>query len=245
MLRQFAPDGDARADPIPSSGATTPPDAQRIDVLVASDVVSEGVDLQRAAIVVHLDLPWTVARLEQRIGRVRRMGSAHATVESHLITPPVGADELQVTLTHLVRKATLAGQTVGRSSLIGDPQVWAGVLPPTPVLAPATVRGAMISALRELEQLSQPSGPTSSAASRRGNTDTAKGQRSRTGGDRPAIVRWKILRQGAPCVLALVTLEGVPHLALANDHDVTTDPIAVVERLASDRRARACHAPGR
>jgi hypothetical protein len=50
-------------------------------VLVTTDVAAEGLDLQRAARVVHYDLPWTAVRLEQRAGRVARLGSLHQSVE--------------------------------------------------------------------------------------------------------------------------------------------------------------------
>jgi len=47
------------------------------DVLLATDVASQGLNLQhRARWVVHFDLPWTPMRLEQRIGRVDRIGQA-------------------------------------------------------------------------------------------------------------------------------------------------------------------------
>ena len=49
--------------------------------LVVTDVAAEGLDLQRAARVVHYDLPWTPMRLEQREGRAVRLGSRHAEVE--------------------------------------------------------------------------------------------------------------------------------------------------------------------
>jgi superfamily II DNA or RNA helicase len=49
--------------------------------LVVTDVAAEGLDLQRAARVVHYDLPWTPMRLEQREGRAVRLGSAHREVE--------------------------------------------------------------------------------------------------------------------------------------------------------------------
>jgi superfamily II DNA or RNA helicase len=45
------------------------------DVLLATDVASQGLNLQhRARWVVHFDLPWTPMRLEQRVGRVDRIG---------------------------------------------------------------------------------------------------------------------------------------------------------------------------
>jgi superfamily II DNA or RNA helicase len=49
--------------------------------LVVTDVAAEGLDLQRAARVVHYDLPWTPMRLEQREGRAVRLGSVHSRVE--------------------------------------------------------------------------------------------------------------------------------------------------------------------
>jgi hypothetical protein len=49
--------------------------------VIVTDVAAEGLDLQRAARVVHYDLPWTPMRLEQREGRSVRYGSQHAYVE--------------------------------------------------------------------------------------------------------------------------------------------------------------------
>jgi hypothetical protein len=57
-------------------------------ILVATDVAAEGLDLQRAARVIHYDLPWTPARLEQREGRARRAGAAHAEMEVVRFEPP-------------------------------------------------------------------------------------------------------------------------------------------------------------
>lgn len=48
--------------------------ADDIRVLLSSEVGSEGVDLQFSSIVVNYDLPWNPMRLEQRIGRVDRLG---------------------------------------------------------------------------------------------------------------------------------------------------------------------------
>ena len=45
-----------------------------IRVLLSSEIGSEGVDLQFSSIVVNYDLPWNPMRLEQRIGRVDRLG---------------------------------------------------------------------------------------------------------------------------------------------------------------------------
>ena len=64
-----------------------PGPAEAVDLLLTTDLLSEGVNLQDAEVVVHLDIPWTVARMEQRVGRVARMGSPHARVYVHVVRP--------------------------------------------------------------------------------------------------------------------------------------------------------------
>lgn len=77
-----------------ASGVAPPRDIERIDLLLATDLLSEGVNLQDAGVVVHLDLPWTAARMEQRMGRVARMGSLHHRVHAYGIRPPAAAEVL-------------------------------------------------------------------------------------------------------------------------------------------------------
>ena len=43
-------------------------------VMVANDAAGEGVNLQRAHLMVNYDLPWNPNRLEQRFGRIHRIG---------------------------------------------------------------------------------------------------------------------------------------------------------------------------
>lgn len=43
-------------------------------VLVATEVASEGVDLQFSRLLINYDLPWNPMRVEQRIGRIDRLG---------------------------------------------------------------------------------------------------------------------------------------------------------------------------
>jgi hypothetical protein len=56
-------------------------------VLIATDLLSEGLNLQDAVRVIHYDLPWSPARLAQRVGRVDRLGSPHASVEAVTFLP--------------------------------------------------------------------------------------------------------------------------------------------------------------
>lgn len=80
-------DALARFAPL-ANGARRPGRAEEIRILLTTDLLSEGVNLQDASVVVHLDLPWTPARLEQRIGRVARLGSPHARVRVYEIRSP-------------------------------------------------------------------------------------------------------------------------------------------------------------
>lgn len=44
------------------------------DVLLSSEVAAEGVDLQFSSVLINYDLPWNPAKIEQRIGRIDRIG---------------------------------------------------------------------------------------------------------------------------------------------------------------------------
>ena len=51
-------------------------------IALCSDAMSEGINLQQASAVVHLDMPSVVRIAEQRVGRVDRMDSPHARIET-------------------------------------------------------------------------------------------------------------------------------------------------------------------
>lgn len=88
-------------------------EAERIDLLLTTDLLSEGVNLQQAGVVVHLDIPWTAARLEQRIGRVARFGSHASSIFVFGFKPPASAERA-------LRAATLVhSKWLAAASLIG------------------------------------------------------------------------------------------------------------------------------
>ena len=70
-----------------SLGVTPPPEREQADVLLATDLIGEGLNLHDAKRVIHYDLPWSPARLAQRVGRVDRLGSPHASVETVSFLP--------------------------------------------------------------------------------------------------------------------------------------------------------------
>jgi hypothetical protein len=93
-----------------------PGPAETIDLLLATDLLSEGVNLQDAQVVVHLDIPWTLARMEQRVGRVARMGSQHRRVSIHLLRPPRSAAAALDTEMIVRRKWSITRSSVGTSA---------------------------------------------------------------------------------------------------------------------------------
>lgn len=88
-----------------ATGAQPPREIERIGLLLTTDLLSEGVNLQDASVAVHLDLPWTAARMEQRVGRIRRLGSNHETVYTYGIRPARSAEFL-IGLERIIRRKT-------------------------------------------------------------------------------------------------------------------------------------------
>ena len=63
--------------PAQSNGKNIPT-SEEIQVLIATDVLSEGLNLQDCFIIVNYDLPWAIIRLIQRVGRVDKIGQNSA-----------------------------------------------------------------------------------------------------------------------------------------------------------------------
>lgn len=102
VLRQFDP-----------ATSYQTPRTERIDLLIATDVLSEGLNLHEASVVVHLDHPWNPARLDQRVGRARRLGSRHDVVTVYSIAPPASAQRLLRVEERLREKLRVAQRTIG------------------------------------------------------------------------------------------------------------------------------------
>ena len=88
-------------------------------VLLATDVAGQGLNLQaRCRWVVSLELPWNPARLEQRIGRVDRIGQRRP-VHLTLLVARHGAET--GILTHLAKRVLAARRPLGDAALIDIP----------------------------------------------------------------------------------------------------------------------------
>ena len=68
--------------------------ADQLRVVLATDVLSEGQNLQDCAIIVNFDLPWAIIRLIQRAGRVDRIGQQSDTILCYSFLPADGVDRI-------------------------------------------------------------------------------------------------------------------------------------------------------
>jgi superfamily II DNA or RNA helicase len=108
------------------------------DVLLATDVASLGLNLQsRARWVISVDLPWTPARLEQRAGRVDRIGQTRPV---HVTLLAYRHDAEARLLEQLSRRAETARRAIGESVFTTTPTdaaLRAWVIAGIPMSAPA------------------------------------------------------------------------------------------------------------
>jgi superfamily II DNA or RNA helicase len=90
----------------------------RCQTLLATDAAGEGLNLQQTCrVVINLELPWNPSRLEQRIGRVDRIGQARQVHAVHLIARDTG--EARV-LARLRARAAQARADIGAPDVLGD-----------------------------------------------------------------------------------------------------------------------------
>jgi hypothetical protein len=98
----------------PVSTGALPPDAEdRYDLLLCTDVLAEGMNLQQCRNVVNYDLPWNPMRLVQRHGRIDRIGSIHPKVFLRTFFPDAQLDALLNLESRVRRKLAQAAASVG------------------------------------------------------------------------------------------------------------------------------------
>ena len=85
IIQRFAPEANDARDEIDPG--------DEIDILFATDVAGEGVNLQDANLVINYDLHWNPLRLIQRIGRVDRLGSGHNDIYALNFLPETELEE--------------------------------------------------------------------------------------------------------------------------------------------------------
>lgn len=109
----------------------------RIDVVVSTDMAAEGLNLQRAATVIHYDIPWNPVKLDQRNGRAHRIGQQRDTVKAIYFLPETRETRIVETV---ARKNRVRRQVLSKAEAV----------PPhsKPTLRPRVTREAAVTRLR-------------------------------------------------------------------------------------------------
>lgn len=83
---RFSPTSNGKRQAIPPE--------KELRVVLATDVLSEGQNLQDCAVIVNFDLPWAIIRLIQRAGRVDRIGQKSDTILCYSFLPAEGVERI-------------------------------------------------------------------------------------------------------------------------------------------------------
>jgi hypothetical protein len=86
VLTYFSPKSKNR-------GTIFPNDNREIDILIATDVISEGQNLQDADMLVNYDIHWNPVRIVQRFGRIDRIGSHNEKIQLINFWPSIALDD--------------------------------------------------------------------------------------------------------------------------------------------------------
>lgn len=92
--------------------------AGRLDAVISTDMAAEGLNLQRAGLVIHYDLPWNPVKLDQRNGRAHRIGQRRGIVRAVYFIP---ASRDTGIMAALARKNRARRRTLGARN--GEPSL--------------------------------------------------------------------------------------------------------------------------
>jgi len=84
---------------------------REIDMLISTDVLSEGQNLQDCGILVNYDLHWNPTRMVQRAGRIDRIGTSYDTLWVHNMFPDDGLEKLLGLVESLSKKIASIDQS--------------------------------------------------------------------------------------------------------------------------------------
>lgn len=94
------------------------PGDEELRILVTTDVLSEGLNLQDANHLVNYDLHWNPIRLIQRVGRVDRIGTEHDTVYAYNFLPETGLERELGIERRLENRISEIHRTIGEDAAI-------------------------------------------------------------------------------------------------------------------------------
>ena len=94
---------------------------ESVELLITTDVLSEGQNLQDAQFLINYDLPWNPVRIIQRAGRIDRLFSPHDKVYIYNVMPEDGLEDLLNLVKNLTKKIETIEDTVALdASVLGE-----------------------------------------------------------------------------------------------------------------------------
>lgn len=119
IIQRFAP--NANRPPDERGGLFWRPDGPELQILISTDVLAEGQNLQDAGVIINYDLHWNPVRLIQRAGRVDRIGSDFETIDLYNVFPEDELESLLGLVRRLSARIQAIDQTVGLdASVLGE-----------------------------------------------------------------------------------------------------------------------------
>lgn len=113
LVAEFAPVANHRPDIAGTS--------DEVDILISTDVLSEGQNLQDCGILINYDLHWNPTRMVQRAGRIDRIGTSFETLWVMNMFPDAGLERLLGLVESLARKiADIDRQGLLDASVLGE-----------------------------------------------------------------------------------------------------------------------------
>ena len=102
-----------RFSPVSNNKRDKVSESEELRVLIATDVLSEGQNLQDCSIVINYDLPWAIIRLIQRVGRVDRIGQTAENIKCYTFLPAEGIEKIIRIRTRVRRRLQENAEVVG------------------------------------------------------------------------------------------------------------------------------------
>ena len=89
------------------------PESDLYDVLITTDILSEGINLHQANIIINYDLPWNPTRIMQRVGRINRVGTSHSNIYVFNFFPTAQSDKHLSLKAKILNKLQMFNDTLG------------------------------------------------------------------------------------------------------------------------------------
>lgn len=96
--------------------------AKELRVVLATDVLSEGQNLQDCSVIVNYDLPWAIIRLIQRAGRIDRIGQQADTIRCYSFLPAEGVERIIRLRSRVSQRLKENGEVVGSDETFFEDQ---------------------------------------------------------------------------------------------------------------------------